>query len=109
MRSWVGRWSDLTLGVWLPYGTFMVNLTGCFLVGILWIILVEKGWLDSRWQHFLLVGFLGSMTTFSTFSLQTVILLQTGRLASALFYIAFSLLTCILGTFLGILFARWLV
>ena len=68
--------------VLFPWGTFAVNMTGCFLIGLV-AVLAEKTEMDPRLRSFVSVGFLGAFTTFSTFSLETLNLLKDGEFALA--------------------------
>ena len=83
-----------------PFGTFTVNIVGCFLIGAVvgWSV---KSNLDSSWQLFLTAGILGGFTTFSAFSLESVRLIQAGNIVAALLYIAISLLMGLLSTAIG--------
>lgn len=92
-----------------PYGTLAVNILGSFLIGIGYIVIVERLHVASEWHAILMVGFIGAFTTFSTFSLETVSLMQEGRLMAALTYIFSSVLVCLLATVAGILLAKQIV
>jgi fluoride exporter len=59
------------MGTKFPWGTLSVNMVGCFLIGLLWIIFENKATISNDIKLFILVGFLGGFTTFSTFMLQT--------------------------------------
>ena len=69
------RW----LGPDFPYGTLIVNLAGCFLLGALTELTLEEGLLDPRWRTVAGTGFLGAFTTFSTFGVETVHALEAGN------------------------------
>ena len=90
-----------------PWGTFLVNITGCFAIGLFATLTAPQG----RWagpvtvQQFLLVGICGGYTTFSAFSLQSLQLLQSGEWMKALAYTVASVLLCLAGVWLGHLFA----
>ena len=84
-----------------PYGTLTVNITGCFLIGILFA-LSERNAVGQEWRMFLGTGLLGGFTTFSSFSNETVALFRNGQIPAALGYIGASIFLGILATFLGI-------
>lgn len=83
------------------YGTLLANLLGSFAIGMLYIWLVEHQ-LDSSWHRpMLMVGFLGAFTTFSTFSLDSLLLIEQGRYATFALYSTGSVLGCLLATLAG--------
>jgi CrcB protein len=84
-----------------PFGTLIVNVAGCFLIGIVYG-LVERDTTLHEWQMFLATGLLGGFTTFSAFSHETVGLLRDGQLWYATAYIAISVIIGLLATFLGL-------
>lgn len=83
-----------------PYGTFLVNLVGCFLLGLFYTIFLEKSVVNPQIRSMITVGFLGAFTTFSTFSLETLNIIKEGNIGISLLYAGLSI-------FLGILFV-WL-
>lgn len=74
-----------TLSVPFPFGTMTVNVLGSFVMGLLLVVLVDKG-LD-RWQSLLMTGILGGFTTFSAFSLDALRLYESGQAVNALAYV----------------------
>ena len=92
-----------------PYGTLSVNLIGSFAIGAAYIWLVESNFGGDTHRHLIMVGFLGAFTTFSTFSLESLTLLQQGRITAFLTYIALSLIGCLLATALGMILTKQLV
>ncbi|HKJ26932.1 MAG TPA: fluoride efflux transporter CrcB [Anaerolineales bacterium] len=84
-----------------PYGTLVVNILGCFALGALAHLAETKGLLDAQTHLFLLVGFVGAFTTFSTFSLESASLLQSGRSAAGLLNIFGSNLLGLVFVFVG--------
>ncbi len=94
------------LGRGFPYGTLAVNLIGSFLFG-LWVeALPLERLLGLPWRSLLLTGVLGAFTTFSTFALETVFLLEQGRIGRALANIAFSLALGLVSVWIGLLLGR---
>ena len=78
-----------------PYATLSVNVLGSFLIGILFVLIVEKGLLPPEMRSILMVGFLGAFTTFSTFSLDALGLWQNGHLFMALIYALGTVVLCL--------------
>ena len=80
----------------------MINILGSFLIGYLIVLLENKSFSQDFLKYFLIIGILGSFTTFSTFSLETVELLVDKKFLLAFFYIFLSLSLCLSFTFLGL-------
>ena len=89
-----------------PFGTITVNLLGSFFIGIMYVLITERLRLHPDWRSIAMVGFLGAFTTFSTFSLETITLLENGQLASAGTYVMSSVAICMLAAWGGINLAR---
>jgi len=75
LTAWVASWFNH----WLPAGTFVVNMAGCFLIGLLFQLSVRMDLLSADVRLAVGVGFLGGLTTFSTFGLETYVTLEEGR------------------------------
>jgi len=91
-----------------PWGTFAVNALGSFLLGFLFVWLIERSTASELLRLGITVGFLGAFTTFSTYSLESVRLLQEGALQMAFGNIAGQVVLCLSLTWLGVQLARWL-
>jgi CrcB protein len=104
-RYVIGRWLVDRYGVAFPYGTFVINATGAFLIGILATLLTERLLVDPHWRLLLAVGFLGSYTTFSTYSYDAFVLFARGDWGHAAAYVFGSngvgLAACIAGVLLA--------
>jgi CrcB protein len=105
-RYLAGLWIVARLGAGFPWGTFFVNVTGSFLIGII-LVLVEGGELPPGARLFLAVGVLGGYTTFSSFSYETLQLLGGGgNLGPVLLNTLGQLLTGLLAVYLGVIVGR---
>ncbi len=79
-----------------PWATLVANIIGSALIGFFYVLITEKGVVAEAWRPFIVVGFLGALTTFSTFALDGFILWQNGQLSTAIIYIISSVLACLL-------------
>ena len=91
---------------WFPYGTLSVNLIGCLFIGLVMGLIETKGILSPEARVFILVGVLGSFTTFSTFGYESVELLRESRELSALINIGAHVLLGLLGVWIGLQIAK---
>ena len=101
-RYWVTTSVTLVAGNRFPWGTLCVNIVGALLMGILYVMLNERFPDSGPWRALLITGGLGAFTTFSTFSIDALLLLQSGRIVSALVYILTSVVVCLLAVAAGI-------
>jgi len=91
-----------------PYGTLTVNVAGSLLMGFISILLLERFMLAEYWRAIIIIGFLGAFTTFSTFSMETFNLIQSGEMAKAFVNMFISILLCLAATWLGVIAGRQL-
>jgi len=89
-----------------PWGTFAVNVIGCFLIGLIWSIQFKSMDNSEDWKLLLMIGLCGGFTTFSAFTLEGIGLLKDEKLAVFFFYVAASILIGLAATFLGMKLIR---
>ena len=95
------------LGRGFPYGTLVVNVVGSFLIGLLTeALILQRVAITLEYRAAILVGFIGAFTTFSTFSLETLYLIEQGSLTKAGLNIVVSVLGCLLAVWIGLLCGR---
>ena len=95
-------------GTNFPYHTFIINITGSIVMGLVAGYLAFKGDAAQSWRLFLMTGILGGYTTFSAFSLDAAVLYERGEIALALVYVLGSVVLSILGLFAGLALMRQL-
>ncbi|MGN7611032.1 fluoride efflux transporter CrcB [Magnetococcales bacterium HHB-1] len=93
----------------MPWATLTVNVVGSFFIGLLSLLLVEKWPVSATIRLALLTGFLGALTTFSTFSLETLQLLQRGQMESAIVNIILNVTLSLLAVWSGWQLGRWMI
>lgn len=108
LRFWISNGVYGVMGRDFPYGTLAVNVIGSFAMGVGFIFLVERAALAPEWRAFLLVGLLGALTTFSTFSIETLNLIESGALTKATINMVGSVVVCVAAVWAGVLLARQL-
>ena len=107
LRYWVSNGIYTLLGKQFPYGTLVVNVSGCFLMGLLFVLILERfNEVSSTLRALLLIGFLGGYTTFSSFSIETINLFENGEWFNATMNIVLSTVICIVATLLGVIGGR---
>ena len=105
-RYLLGNAVSKAVGSALPWGTFLINLGGCFAMGLLMTLIVERELLPAAWRLFLCVGLLGGFTTFSSFGYEALMLLLEGNIAAAAGYAGGSVILGMLAAGAGVLAAR---
>ncbi len=104
-RFFVYEWFSEKYGdATFPIATFTVNVVGCFIIGVVAGLTGPDGYMAAPgWvRNFVMVGILGGFTTFSSFTLQSVTLMNTGQMGVAFLHIALTLVLCLLGTWGGL-------
>ncbi|MBK9631692.1 MAG: fluoride efflux transporter CrcB [Saprospiraceae bacterium] len=108
LRYSLSKWVDKWFNHHFPFGTFIVNILACFILGLVIGLAEHRQLLSPNAKMFLAVGFCGGFSTFSTFSSENLNLLQNGNHLSAIFYIFGSVIICVIACFLGIITADWI-
>lgn len=108
LRFWVSSGTYAMLGRDFPYGTLAVNVLGSLLMGLLSVLLIERLSLGPEWRAAILVGLLGGFTTFSTFSIETLNLIDIGAHGKALANMALSVVLCVGAAWVGVIAGRQL-
>jgi CrcB protein len=108
LRHVINIVSPRVLGTGFPYHTFIINITGSIVMGLIAGYLAFKGEASQPWRLFLMTGILGGYTTFSAFSLDAALLYERGEIGLALFYVLGSVVFSILGLFGGLALVRHL-
>jgi CrcB protein len=106
MRYWLSTGVHAWLGRGFPYGTLAVNVLGCLVMGVLFVLFTERFAANGVLRAGLLIGVLGGFTTFSSFSIETFSLIEQGAMAKAVGNVAASLVLCVGATWLGVILAR---
>lgn len=102
LRYFVSNLSIHWFGKGFPFGTLAVNVIGSFIFAIMFS-LIERGVLqEAPWRTLIMVGLLGAFTTFSTFSFDTVSLMQQGAWVKSGLNVAFNIVCCLTATWLGL-------
>jgi len=107
-RYLMGGWFASRLGPAFPYGTFAINISGSFIIGLFLAFAERRASLSPYWRLFFAVGFVGGYTTFSTFEYEAVRLLQDDELLLGALYVAGSVVTGAFGVLAGIVLGSWL-
>lgn len=104
-RYWVGTVIANRLGTKFPYGTFVINITACVIIGFSLAFLGKRTELSPAWRFLVPVGFVGAYSTFSTFEWETFSNLQLGSFLIAGLYVALSILLGLVAVWCGVLIA----
>ncbi len=105
-RYALGVWVYNRMGTKFPYGTFVINMTGCFLIGAILTILDGRIGLSPAWRLAIPIGFIGAYTTFSTFEYETYRLVHAGQSQLGFLNIALSAVVGYFAVWIGVMVGR---
>lgn len=108
-RYWVGSTVASRLGTKFPYGTFVINMTACLIIGFTITYLSKRAELNAVWRYLIPVGFVGAYSTFSTYEWETLSNLRAGALLLAALYAVGSLIVGLAAVWGGSILAELLV
>lgn len=86
--------------------TFLINVAGSLLIGVMYVVVTERALLPDAWRSLVSIGLLGAFTTYSTYSLDALQLLQQGMVSTALLYLLGTMVVCLLAAYAGVQLAR---
>ena len=106
LRFWLGSYIGNKMGTRFPYGTFVINVTGSFLVGLVFALLTVKTQWSPNWRYLIPIGFIGGYTTFSAFEYETLRTMQDGQIGLGLLYVAASVVVGFVAVWGGMIAGR---
>jgi fluoride exporter len=107
-RFWLGSYITYRVGARFPFGTFVINISGSFLIGFIVTLLGERAHWNPNLLYLIPIGFIGAYTTFSTFELEAFRNVRTGEVLMALLYVVLSVTVGFVAVWLGVLTGKML-
>ena len=105
-RFWLATYIGQRMGTRFPYGTFLINLTGSFLIGFVMTLLAAKTHLSPTWRYLIPIGFIGGYTTFSAFEYETFRAIQDGQFVVGTLNVVLSVVAGFLMVWAGAMVGR---
>ena len=106
LRFWLGSYIGGKMGTRFPYGTFVINITGSFLIGLVFALLTARTQWSPNWRYLIPIGFIGGYTTFSSFEFETLRTIQDGQGGLGLLYVAVSVIVGFFAVWGGVIAGR---
>jgi len=105
-RFWLGSYIGSKMGTRFPYGTLVINVTGSFLIGLVYALLIAKTTWSPNWRYLIPIGFIGGYTTFSSFEYETLRTIQDGQIGLGLLYVGLSMCAGFVAVWGGVVTGR---
>jgi fluoride exporter len=105
-RFWLGGYISNRMGARFPYGTFVINISGSYLIGLIVTVLAERTHWNANWRYLIPIGFIGAYTTFSTFEFETFQSFRDGELLIAALNVILSVAAGFIAVWLGVVTGR---
>jgi CrcB protein len=106
LRFWLGSYIASRMGTRFPYGTLVINITGSFLIGLVFALLSARTYWNPNLIYLISIGFIGGYTTFSSFEYETFRTIQDGQIGLGILYVALSLFVGFIAVWGGIVAGR---
>ena len=106
LRFWIGSAVGSRMGTRFPYGTFVINISACIIIGFVLTIMGSRTEVNPAWRFLIPIGFVGAYSTFSTFEWEIFTNLQTGAFLISVSYLVLSLVLGFVGIWGGVLIAK---
>ena len=106
LRFWLGSYIGNRMGTRFPYETFVINVTGSFLMGFVFALLTAKTDWSPNWRYLVPIGFIGGYTTFSSFEYETLRTIQDGQIGLGILYVGLSLMLGLFAVWGGVMAGR---
>ncbi|MGA9304998.1 MAG: fluoride efflux transporter CrcB [Candidatus Sulfotelmatobacter sp.] len=106
LRFWLGAYIGSRMGTRFPYATLVINITGSFLIGLVFALMTARTSWSPNWRYLIPIGFIGGYTTFSSFEYETLRTIQDGQIGLGFLYVAVSVIVGFVAVWGGVVTGR---